>query len=216
MRLKIESIQIGTVVTEGDTEDRDPLSRRWTSAFRKTPVQGAVHVQATGIAGDQVADTKNHGGPEKALLCYPGVHYLAWAQEHPELNWGPGGFGENLVIADGWTEADVCIGDRWIGEDCELEISQPRQPCWKISRRWSTKTLTKEVAQTGRTGWYCRVIREGELSAGKELDLGERPHPDWSVARVNDVLFGREVDRLAVHELMNLSRLSQQWKASLA
>lgn len=161
------------------------------------------------------SDSKNHGGPEKAILCYAKLHYAAWRDEHPELDFAGGGFGENLTI-DGASEPDIHIGDRFQVGECEFEVSQPRQPCWKISRRWQVKTLTKEVAQTGRTGWYLRVLVGGPLSVSSEFQLLQRPNPEWSIARANDVLFGREVDRLAVHELMGLSQLSQEWKEALA
>ncbi|WP_182867431.1 MOSC domain-containing protein [Rhodopirellula sp. JC639] len=213
--ITIESIQVGKVVTEGAPDTRDVLSRRWTSAFRKTPVNGPVAVNERGIVGDQVADTKNHGGADKAILCYAGVHYRDWAREHPALEFAPGGFGENLTLA-GATESDVCIGDRFKSGDCVLEISQPRQPCWKIARRWQTKSMTKQVAQTGRTGWYVRVVTGGPLAPGAELELQLRPNPDWTVARANDVLYGREVDRMSVHALMNLPQLSREWQDALA
>jgi MOSC domain-containing protein YiiM len=126
-----------------------------------------------------------------------------------------GAFAENLTI-QGATEASVCIGDRYRVGDCEIEVSQPRQPCWKISRRWGIKTLTKEVAQTGRTGWYVRVIRPGTLEAGLDMQLTARPNPPWSIERANGVMFGREVDRLAVIELMQLNQLADAWKSDLA
>lgn len=133
---------------------------------------------------------------------------------------GPGAFAENLCIS-GQTESTVCIGDRFqLGGDRPdsviLEISQPRQPCWKISRRWKHKTLTKLVGTTGRTGWYCRVIKEGVAHLGDRLTLLERPHPQWTIARANDLLMGRELDRYAVMELMAIEQLSPSWKESLA
>ena len=76
--------------------------------------------------------------------------------------------------------------------------------------------MTKEVAQSGRTGWYVRVLSGGTLMAGFDLELAGRPNPNWPVARANDVLFGREVDRMSVHELMNLPKLSREWKDALA
>ncbi len=213
--ITIESIQLGKVVTEGDPSSRDAMSRQWTSAFRKTFVDGAVSVNELGLIGDQVADRKNHGGPEKAILCYAGVHYRSWAEEHPELEFSAGGFGENLTLG-GVTESDVCIGDRFRSGECVLEVSQPRQPCWKIARRWQTKSMTKEVTQTGRTGWYVRVITGGSLASGSELELISRPNADWTIARANDVLYGREVDRMAVHALMHLPELSREWQDALA
>lgn len=213
--ITVESIQVGTIVTEGDRDAKDANHRQWTSAFRKQVVTGEVTVGPLGIDGDQVADTKHHGGPEKAVLCYAASHYHLWRDEHPELEFAPGGFGENVTLG-GATEATVCLGDRWAVGECEFEISQPRQPCWKISRRWQTKTMTKEVAQTGRTGWYVRVLRAGQMRAGDTVTRTANPHPEWTVARANDVLFGREVDRLSVIGLMNLDVLSDEWKQALA
>ncbi|OYP38203.1 MOSC domain-containing protein [Rhodopirellula sp. MGV] len=211
----IESIQVGTVVTEGDPDTNDVAKRHWTSAFNKTAIAGAAAVTTLGITGDHVADHKHHGGVDKAILCYAGAHYPAWQTEYPHLSFAGGGFGENLTLAS-WAEGDVCIGDRWQVNDCQFEISQPRQPCWKISRRWQDKTMTKAVAQTGRTGWYIRVTQEGSLTAGDSIELLERPNPNWSVRRANNILFGREVDRAAVIELMNLPQLSDEWKAAIA
>ncbi|MEL6109340.1 MAG: MOSC domain-containing protein [Planctomycetota bacterium] len=210
----IISIQIGKIVTEGEPSARGLTERQWTSAFRKTPVSGAVMVNRLGIQGDEVADTKNHGGPDKALLCYASIHYEAWKRDHPALPFAPGGFGENLTVAE-VSEEEVCLGDRWRTTHCEFEVSQPRQPCWKIGRRWQTKSLTKEVSQTGRTGWYFRVIQGGELVLGDELRRVAQPNPTWTIQRANDCLYGRERDADAVASLRQVEQLSADWKASL-
>lgn len=215
MTITIQSVQIGRVITEGDPETRDALTRQWTTGFYKLPATGPIELTHMGLVGDAVADTRFHGGVDKAVLCYAASHYKLWASDYPELKMSSGALGENLTL-DVADETNVCIGDRFQVGDCEIEVSQPRQPCWKIARRWGVKTLTKEVTQTGRTGWYVRVIREGLIVAGQELQLIDRPHPNWTVARANDVMFGREVDRLAVFELMNLEQLSESWKGDLA
>ncbi len=217
--ITIESIQIGRVMTEGDPDSRDITDRQWTTAFYKQPVSGLVQVRTLGIAGDSVADTRFHGGADKAILCYAASHYESWAQEYPNLKMGGqeisgGAMAENLTIA-GVTESEICIGDVFKVGSCTLQVSQPRQPCWKISRRWGDKTLLKAVTQSGRTGWYVRVIDEGDIRAGSELKLLERPNESWTIARANDVMFGREVDQLAFFELMNLRELADAWKADL-
>lgn len=212
----LDSIQIGRVVSEGgDADADDPLARPWTTGFYKLPVQGPVQLTRLGLVGDSVASKRFHGGPEKAVLCYAADHYRRWAQEHPQLDMSPGAFAENLTIS-GADESTVCIGDQFQIGQCVIEISQPRQPCWKISRRWGVKTLTKEVTESGRTGWYARVIAEGTIEAGQEIINIARPHAEWSVARANDVMFGRQVDRLAVIELMNLEKLSDEWKKDIS
>ncbi|MEM8669496.1 MAG: MOSC domain-containing protein [Planctomycetota bacterium] len=213
--ITILSLQIGRVVTEGDPNQRGVLEREWTSAFRKQPIDGPIQLHREGLAGDSVADRKHHGGPEKAVLCYAAENYEDWKREHPELEFGPGGFGENLLIG-GASEATICIGDQFAIGDCQVEVSQPRQPCWKISRRWGVKTMTKEVTQTGRTGWYLRILQPGTIQSGDKLESLQRPNPSWTITRANDVLFGREVDRMSVMELMNLPELSDEWKKSLS
>lgn len=217
---RIESIQIGRVRTEGDPSSRSLTRRRWTSAFDKQPVQGPnglhrpLQVGALGIDGDEVADGKHHGGIDKAVLCYAASHYPLWRQLYPQLPWNGGALGENLTLSDA-DETTVCIGDRYASNQCIFEVSQPRQPCWKIARRWGIKTLTKTVAETGRTGWYLRVLQAGDLAVGERLALIERKHPDWTVARANDVMFGREVDATASAELLHLRELAPSWKAGI-
>jgi MOSC domain-containing protein YiiM len=241
--VKIASIQVGTVRTEGDSAQTDSMNRKWTTAFYKKPVAGPVHVHALGLEGDQVADPRHHGGVDKAVLAYSADHYLRWREElaiddflqsdEPEFNlfgdprsafsldsFGAGAFAENLTIG-GLDETNVCLGDHFqLGSDSEnavlVEVSQPREPCWKISRRWKHKTLTKLVGKTGRTGWYFRVLRGGTVTAGDPVTLLRRIHEEWTVARANDVLMGRESDRFAVAELMAMPELSIAWKKSLS
>lgn len=218
MSINIASIQVGSVVTEGDPSTKDPMLREWTTAFYKHPIdppKRTIELRELGLAGDAVADTKHHGGADKAVLCYAQSHYSGWSEKHPTLEFSAGGFGENLSL-DGCDESSICIGDAFRIGDCEIEVSQPRQPCWKIARRWGVKTLTKEVAQTGHTGWYIRVLAPGEIQTGMELELLRRPHPDWTIARANDVMFGRLSDRMAVFELMNLPELAEAWRADIA
>lgn len=220
MRFIITSLQIGSIIREGNPDSKDSLERPWTTGFYKMPVSGPVLVTPTGLRGDQVADTRHHGGPDKALLAYSARHYPVWRTEFPELaiapgGLSPGGFGENLTV-DGADESSVCLGDVYRIGDVELQVSQPRQPCWKISRRWGVKTLTKAVTQSGRTGWYLRVRCTGELQTGQQAELLDRPHPDWTVSRANDVMFGREVDRESVIALMRIPELADAWKQDLA
>jgi len=215
MPITITSVQIGRVLTEGDPRASDPTQRQWTTAFYKSPVAQRVQMGRLGLDGDAVADSRHHGGPDKAVLCYAGSHYRDWNREYPQRKMGPGAFGENLTIAE-VDETTVCIGDQFQMGQSRVEVSQPRQPCWKIARRWGISTLTKTVAQTGRTGWYIRVKQPGVIHAGQEMSLLHRPHPDWTVARANDVMFGRESDPVSVTELMNLSELADAWRADIA
>ncbi len=168
MSATIKSIQIGRVISEGDPDSRDIGDRLWTTGFYKKPVAGPVQLGTEGIVGDSVADLRVHGGPDKAVLCYAGSHYQAWAADHPELEMNAGALGENLTIV-GADETTVCIGDRYRIGQCEVEVSQPRQPCWKIARRWGVKTLD----QRGRADGSHRLV----LASDRRLARSRRGKP---------------------------------------
>ena len=152
-RGRILSIHTGRVQAFGGDSD---AAESWTSAICKAKVSGAVQVQQTGIVGDQQADLVHHGGPDKAILTYAAQHYDQWNAEFPGKGFDAGSFGENLTVAD-LDESQCCIGDTFRVGDCVMEISQPRQPCWKLSRRWDLPKLAVLVQQNGRTGWYPLV-----------------------------------------------------------
>lgn len=211
----LESIQVGLPRNMGRRGADDPHDKPWTSAIFKTPIDRPVLVGPLGLDGDGQADLENHGGEDKAVLFYSAAHYADWA---PILGPGSevfGAFGENLSVS-GLTEETVCIGDTWqIGDEVQLQISQPRQPCWKLARKWRLRDLVLQVQQTGRTGWYARVVKMGTIAAGQSLTLLERPQPDWTVARANDVLYHRKDDVELALELAALPELSESWRGML-
>ena len=135
----------------------------------------------------------------------------AWRQElgRPEI--GPGGFGENFTV-DGLDETTACIGDVYAVGDAHIQVTGPRYPCAKISRRWGIPTLTARVAETGRTGWYCRVLQEGWVEPRVPILLVDRPYPTISVARVNDFGHGRNRDIEAARELAACPLLPEWWQ----
>lgn len=214
----LQSIQVGQP-TEYQAVAGDTSDKPWRTAFYKQPVQGPVSARKLGLSGDGQADPKHHGGPDKAVCVYSTDHWAHWREALAESLADPeefaaAAFGENFSIA-GWTEPDVCLGDRWRIGDAEFEVSQPRQPCWKLARRWRTKDLTLRVQQTGYTGWYLRVVREGEVAAGQPIELVERPLPEWTVARANEVMHHRKKDREATEQLAAVGLLAESWREQL-
>ena len=212
--IQVVSIQVGMPKSYGTEGADDPMDRPWTSGFVKLPVEQPVHVGRLGIEGDGQADLKNHGGIDKAVLGYSEEHYPAWRNELDRPDFPHGGFGENLTIC-GMTEADICIGDIWEVGDVIFQVSQPRQPCWKLARRWRRKDLSKRVVQTGRSGWYFRVLQKGTIQAGIPMRLADRIHPKWTIAEASRVLYGKRPDASAVAALASLPELSDGWKSSL-
>jgi len=193
----------------------DGPDRPWTTGSFKEPVTAPVWLGPTNLAGDGQADLKNHGGPDKAVCAYPAAHYPLWRAELGLPAFLFGAFGENVVV-EGMTEADVCLGDTFRIGRAILQVSQPRQPCWKLSRRWGIKDLALRVQSSGRTGWYFRVLAEGEIAPGQPLLLADRPFPEWTVARANAVMHDRQADRDAVAALAACPLLSTRWRETLA
>jgi MOSC domain-containing protein YiiM len=97
-----------------------------------------------------------------------------------------------------------------------VQLSQPRQPCWKLARRWRRKTLALEVQQSGKTGWYFRVLTPGRVAPGAELKLLERPFPQWPVARANAIMYADAPFRDDVVALSEVPLLSESWRLHLA
>ncbi|BBT39777.1 MULTISPECIES: MOSC domain-containing protein [Pseudomonas] len=185
------------------------------SAIAKHPRQGPLAVGRLGLEGDEQGDLRVHGGVEKAIHHYPREHYAAWAAElgeHPLLA-EPGAFGENFSTT-GWREADVCLGDRIRVGSALLEVSQGRMPCWKLNDRFDVAQMALRVQQSGRTGWYYRVLEEGVVQAGERLELVERPHGEWSVARLSAVLFDKHLEPELLRECLALP-LVPSWRKTL-
>ncbi|MFP5503622.1 MAG: MOSC domain-containing protein [Candidatus Sericytochromatia bacterium] len=210
--IAIESLQVGLPRTLGLEGAPEPMDRPWTTGFFKAPVAGPVWLGAEGLEGDGVADRRVHGGPEKAVLVYGAPHYPAWEHELG-LVLPPGAFGENFTVS-GQTEAEVCLGDIYAVGEALVEVAQPRQPCWKLSRRWRVPDLAVRVQASGRTGWYLRVHREGRVAAGDRLILLDRPHPEWTVAEANAVMHARGEDRAAA-ALAACPALAPGWRKTL-
>lgn len=208
------SLQIGLPRTIGNRDSSNPMDAVWTTGFFKTPLTGPVWLGRLNLDGDGQADLENHGGPDKAVNVYPLEHYPYWKQAVNFTSLQPGSFGENFTT-EGLLETDVCIGDVYKVGEALVQISQPRQPCWKLARRWNMKDLALRVQETGRTGWYFRVLREGLVQAGNTLILCERPCPTWTVAIANDVMHHRTEDREMIQNLANCSYLTSRWQTKL-
>jgi MOSC domain-containing protein YiiM len=136
-----------------------------------------------------------HGGPDKAIHHYAFDHYAAWRGELGPLPLlqAPGAFGENLSTR-GLDETGVCLGDRFRLGSALLEVSQGRQPCWKLNDRFGVPDMALRVQDSGRSGWYYRVLRPGHATAGDALALVERPHPDWPLQRLAMLLYRRVLE----------------------
>lgn len=186
------------------------------SAIAKQARQANLAVTTLGLENDEQGDLRVHGGIEKAIHHYPREHYADWATELGEhrLLGQPGAFGENFSTT-GWTEANLCLGDRIRAGTALLEVSQGRMPCWKLNDRFEVAQMALRVQESGRTGWYYRVLEEGVVAAGAILELVERPHAEWSLKRLSTVLFNKRVDADVLRECLELP-LPPNWRRTLS
>lgn len=184
------------------------------SAIAKRPIEGPWRITEHGLDGDSQGDTLHHGGPEKALHHYPREHYPTWLTETPDLQAtlsSVPAFGENVSTL-GLTEHTVCIGDVYGAGTVLLQVSQGRQPCWKLNTRFARADMAKRVQSTGRTGWYYRVLAAGSIQPGDSLTLVSRPQPHWPLNRILDVLYRRTLDLDQLRAVANLQELASGWR----
>ncbi len=175
--MNIVSVNVGTPkpVRVGD---QTVLTSIW-----KSPVSGRVAVRPHNLAGDTQADLTVHGGPYKAVYCYPEEHYAYWSEQLPETELVPGNFGENLTTR-GVLETDVCIGDRLRFGTAVLQVTQPRMPCFKLGIRFGRPDILKRFWNAGRSGIYFSIVEEGDLAAGDAVEPLERAAGGITVADV--------------------------------
>lgn len=190
---------------------------RMLSAYRRQPVTGPVAVQDLGLEGDQVGNTRVHGGPEKAIYAYPLAGYAAWAAEFPDIaeRFEPGAMGENLVV-DGLDEASLCLGDVIRCGTATLQIAQIREPCSTFAAALGTARVVKAMTRSGRCGWYFRVLEAGQIAPGNGHDVIARPNPAWPITRFTPIAAGKAGRHEELAELIALAGLSAYWRAKLA
>ncbi|WP_320177685.1 MOSC domain-containing protein [Roseovarius pacificus] len=175
------------------------------SGIDKTPVTRPLALGLEGFESDEQADRRVHGGVEKAVHHYPFEHYATWRKELGDLAplTPPGAFGENLS-STGLTETTVAVGDIFQLGGALLQVSQGRQPCWKLNLRFDVPDMAQRVQKSGRTGWYYRVLQPGTVSPGDMLERVDRIAPDWTLHRLWHALY---VDKLNLRELEGMAAL---------
>ena len=163
------------------------------SGIGKQARQGALWLALDGLEGDEQGDRVYHGGPEKALHHYAAEHYPQWRDWYPAspVPYAAGAFGEN-ISTHGMSERDVHIGDVLRVGETLVQVSQGRQPCFRVNLRFNRPDAALALQSSGHTGWYYRVLREGWLAAGDVFELVDRPCPDWPLARAIAAMFPSE------------------------
>ncbi len=187
--------------------------QRWTESGNRTgidkrPTSLQVFLSSAGVEGDHVVDRKNHGGIHKAVYAYAREDALWWEEKIGEVI-SYGRFGENLTTK-GVDITDAIIGERWRIGGVVLEVSEPRIPCRIFSGFWNRKTLIKEFTEANRSGTYLRVITEGTIEAGMDIEIVSKPSHGITVGDIFEAISG---SREKIAEIALVAELSDQYRS---
>jgi MOSC domain-containing protein YiiM len=181
-----------------------------TSIF-KEPVSGSVRVRKLNLDGDQQSDLKVHGGVNMAVYAYPSEHYAYWREELPEASLSWGAFGENLTT-EGLLENLVNVGDKFRIGSAEFAVTQPRIPCYKLGIRFGRDDIVKRFLQSGRTGFYLAVTKEGQISAGESIERISVNEEHVTVPDILNLYVAKAPSRDLLKKVSNLSELPASWR----
>ncbi|UJL47230.1 MOSC domain-containing protein [Virgibacillus sp. NKC19-16] len=147
---------------------------------------------------------------EKAIFAYPIKHYMFWQEEVDAESIDMGTLGENFSILE-MDEFTVCIGDTFKIGDAIIQVSQPFQPYWELDKM----RFAKQMVQSGRTGWYFRVLQEGYVQPESDMELIDQPYPQWSIAACNEIMFLDKEDLRLADDLASCDLLAKEWRITM-
>jgi MOSC domain-containing protein YiiM len=177
----------------------------------KEPVPGRVAIKRLNLEGDRQADLTVHGGPEKAVYAYPAEYYAFWREQFPEMELPWGMFGENLTIK-GLLDENVHIGDRFQVGSAQLMVTQPRLPCYKLGLKFGRDDILKRFLQSGLTGFYFAVLREGEVAAGDPIRLLHADEHQVKVAEITRLYREDKHNLDLLRRVVTVEALSESWR----
>jgi MOSC domain-containing protein YiiM len=194
-------------VNVGEQQDVEWFGRTVRTAIWKSPVDGRVTVRGVNLDGDDQADRRVHGGPDKAVYAYGVEDYGWWAEQGDEV--GPGTFGENLTT-EGLDLSGAVIGERWRVGTTLLEVAQPRQPCFKLGIRMGAAAFKDRFAAADRPGAYLRIVEEGDVGAGDPVEVVDRP--DHGLTVVDLLHTAAHPTREGLATFLAVDAVPQGWK----
>lgn len=189
-----------------------PYAKGSQSAINKKPKSERQVTSRMGFINDEQGDLRVHGGIEKAIHIYPSEHYVEWQKElvgNTALQM-IGAFGEN-ISSSGLNENTICLNDKIKIGSTLLEVSQGRMPCWKLNVKFQQHDMALRLQETLRTGWYFRVLEEGDIGCGDEIFLCERPYPEWPLSKIMKLIFDGCLDEQKLTHLLDLP-LVKSWR----
>ena len=188
--------------------------KSFRTAIYKTPVSGTVPVRCLQIEGDGQADLQSHGGTDKAVYLYPLEHYEFWRTELDLPLDQMGSFGENFT-SEGMLESEVCIGDTFEVGTAVVQVSQPRTPCYKLAARLERPDLPARFLKSLKSGFYLRVLTEGQVQAGDCFVLRDRDSAPVTVQELVRIYHFQRDDEAAIRGVLKNGAIAQEWRCEL-
>ncbi|TXN34262.1 MOSC domain-containing protein [Flagellimonas hymeniacidonis] len=164
-----------------------------TTGIFKFPVNEPLLLEEEAVAKDTVSDRKVHGGVFKACYLFSADHYPYWKERYPALEWNWGMFGENLTV-EGLDEAKIRIGNIYKVGSALVQVTQPREPCFKLGIKFGTQEILREFIDHSFPGTYVRILEVGEVNTGDTLELVEESENALTVQQFYKLLFSRTKD----------------------
>jgi MOSC domain-containing protein YiiM len=201
------------------TNIAEPKTIQWrgqdilTGIF-KHPTDHPIQLGLEVVSGDEISDRRVHGGIYKACYLFSADNYPYWKSLYPHLDWNWGMFGENLSVV-GLDETQLCIGDTYGLGSAIIQITQPREPCFKFGVRFGTQNVLQQFIDHGRPGTYVRVIQEGVVAKDDEMTLLSRPKDQITIAQFFDLLFNKEKDQALLEIALNNEALPLEKRVKL-
>ena len=180
----------------------------------KYPVDHPIYLGKTDVVSDIVVDRRYHGGIDKACYIYSEDHYNKWKLEYPDLDWDFGMFGENITVR-GLDESQLQIGDIFYIGECRVQVTQPRQPCFKLGIRFNSQKVIKSFINSPYPGVYVKVIQPGEVKSGDNMQLSERLHDSIGLLEIWDLLYKNDPDQDLLSFAVDFQHLAESCKESL-
>lgn len=209
---KVELLKVGKITQKKlQNQKRDLL----ISAIEKFPIKKS-YLSKTKFVDDDFADKTHHGGEDKAVFFMSSLTYDKINRDlNTDLTYEKNAsLGENILVKN-IDESSVFLGDIWQIGDAIVQISQPRQPCWKLSANVDKKEMTKFIFKNGLTGWYARVLQVGEIKTGDDIVLKTRIYEHLSILDLNLALVNPKNYTKLIKEALNAKELGKAFKTSL-
>jgi len=177
----------------------------------KSPVSGPIQLRTLNLDGDRQADLSVHGGPYKAVYAYPSEHYPFWRHELPGIEFPTAAFGENFATS-GLSEDELHVGDRFQIGSAVIMVRQPRMPCYKLAAKFQRDDIIERFVESGRSGIYFSVEKEGQVAPGDSFKLLNRAPDGITIAEMNRIIVADRYNRDLLEKALNTSALPESWQ----